>query len=486
MKKIFLYILSTSLTGSIANAQGSDPSSFVSINVRGCGLVSSSDVYKEARIERLNQLGRRKRDQITMWLDQRDIEKGKFSDYWAQELIGVDLLREELKKEPAPMKENFIAIFDSGGEPPLIQSKKLSMKQWPHGILVKNLISDEGPHAVLPEIGDRIVHFKVAPNSGFSIGPGEKPPSKREMLDGFFKTADSLKNQVLPAFINNSNYWMEFSGIYDIFRSLSPPPELSEYDSSRVHPDAFASPAVVVVATENEYPLELDIIKSKASKDFDVILVGSFSPGGFVSAFSQEGEEVHILAPSDHLLSAVRDGEQPENFGGTSGAAPLVTGSLAGFEWLSGYHPTPEEAKILLEKTAIPTMHIHERSKRNGTGLVNGYKLGMVGKRLKQKCVNQPSDCFGTEIRRKKSYYFSQPVGLQTDLQSVFPECVEKRKMEVAVSEGSCDEKRRLAARLAGNIRGEAGDKILEKLAEDPHFYVQRLVKYILTRSNEN
>ena len=71
--------------------------------------------------------------------------KGKLSDYWAQELIGSDLLREELEKIPPPDIENWIAVFDS--------------KRWDHNIRVKNLISDEALHAVLPELGKRKVPF---------------------------------------------------------------------------------------------------------------------------------------------------------------------------------------------------------------------------------------------------------------------------------------------------------------------------------------
>ena len=70
---------------------------------------------------------------------------GELSDYWAQELIGSDLLREELEKT-LPLKiRNWVAIFDS--------------RQGNHNIHVKNLISDEGPHAILPELGDETIPF---------------------------------------------------------------------------------------------------------------------------------------------------------------------------------------------------------------------------------------------------------------------------------------------------------------------------------------
>ena len=64
---------------------------------------------------------------------------GKLSDYWAQEMIGADLLREELNQAPLP-KKHLVEVFDSPEDE--------------HGLKVRNLISDHGKNAVLPELGD--------------------------------------------------------------------------------------------------------------------------------------------------------------------------------------------------------------------------------------------------------------------------------------------------------------------------------------------
>ena len=61
---------------------------------------------------------------------------GKLSDYWAQEMIGADLMKEEIQQLP-PVKEHLVECFD----------------QEDHGVSVKNLISDKGKHSVLPEVG---------------------------------------------------------------------------------------------------------------------------------------------------------------------------------------------------------------------------------------------------------------------------------------------------------------------------------------------
>ena len=74
-------------------------------------------------------------------------------------------------------------------------------------------------------------------------------------------------------------YWNHSRNIYEAMSRISPP-------------------AILVKAAGNLYPIQttLSPIVSESSKNFDSIIVGSLSPHGVVSEFSQEGEEVHILA----------------------------------------------------------------------------------------------------------------------------------------------------------------------------------------------
>ena len=176
----------------------------------------------------------------------------------------------------------------------------------------------------------------------------------------------------------------------------------------------------------------------QASKDYDVIIVGSLEPIG-LSISSQPHREVHIMAPGSDMLSS--KGGVKEKFSGTSAAAPLVTGSLAGFTWLSGYSPTPRESKILLEKTAIPTMYLNEEPRVNGVGMVNAYKLGMVDKQLKQICGTNIS-CFKEKIRDPSSYKFPEDHSLEEDIHQAFPEC------GGIMSDDSCSNKAKVFKRL--------------------------------------
>ena len=215
-------------------------------------------------------------------------------------------------------------------------------------------------------------------------------------------TYEQCKANVLPSFANVSMTWAgKIFG--EGLKSLSPP-------------------TVAVIAAGNKHPDPIRPEKVKASQDFDAIIVGSLAPDGKRSWFSNEHEEVHIMAPSDYYLSSAGQDGDRRSFGGTSGAAPLVTGSLAGFEWLSGYHPTAAESKILLEKTAVPTHHSHDVPRLNGVGMVNAYKLGMVGKKLKELCGTDLY-CFKNKIREDSTYNFPEDEGLQEAVEQAFPEC---------------------------------------------------------------
>ena len=315
------------------------------------------------------------------------LKKGQLSDYWAQEMVGSDLLREELESLPRLQKKNWITIFDT--------SKK------GHYMRVKNLISDALFQAVLPELVKSSI-------SMFNTVDGRT-----------YKKAIKSVEGSSPSFVNNSMVWGDKTNLNIIY----------VYKAIQTLPYS----SVIVSAAGNNYPDPLLHFKSKASKNLDIIIVGNFSSKGFVSSKSQEGKEVHILAPADKYISTLDVDGNYKKFSGTSGATALVTASLAGFEWLSGYHPTREESKILLEKTAIKTVHSYEKPRMNGVGLLNSYKLGMVGKRLKRKCEDQGIRCFKQEIRNEESYRFEVDKTLMGDLKETFPGCYLKKKISRGV-----------------------------------------------------
>ena len=327
---------------------------------------------------------------------EHQLKDGKLTDYWAQEMVGADLLKEELEKAP-PLPENkfLVAVFDT---------TRVS-----HSIHVQNIISHEGPQAVLPALNSSQIQFFHTRFSSSYIQAIESFSHKTKNIGENTQTEELaieiLNSNKLPSFINNSMGWLDSQAIYETMSQISPP-------------------SVLVTVAGNDYPNPIEIGKINFSKNFDGILVGNLSPNGVVNGLSQEGEEVHILAPSDDYITSIDNNDNYEKFGGTSGAAPLVTGSLSGFEWLSDYHPTPEEAKLLLENTAVPTVHsAFENPRRNGVGMLNAYKLGMVAKRLKEKCKKN-DHCFKMEILNSRNYEFSiDEEGILEQVQTAFPKC---------------------------------------------------------------
>ena len=186
------------------------------------------------------------------------------------------------------------------------------------------------------------------------------------------------------------------------------------------------SPPTIIVTTAgnaaNKGRPFIDKNKKTGAKEFDAILVGSVSPYGHRSVFSQKGEEVTIMAPSNYELTAADKNGRYRKFSGTSGAAPLVTGSLATFSWMAGYQPTAAEAKLLLKKTAIPLRSSNANPQLNGPGMLNAYKLGMVGKRLREECGTDIA-CFKNLIQQDSTYDFPEEEGLMEIVEKAFPEC---------------------------------------------------------------
>ena len=70
------------------------------------------------------------------------LQSGKLSDYWAQRMIGSDLIKEELEQADPIGKKELVRVFDT-------RTRK-------HHEKVSNLISDDGDHSVLPDVGNKM------------------------------------------------------------------------------------------------------------------------------------------------------------------------------------------------------------------------------------------------------------------------------------------------------------------------------------------
>ena len=70
------------------------------------------------------------------------LQSGQLSDYWAQRMIGSDLIKEELEQADPVGKAELVRVFDT--------------RERNHYMKVSNLISDDGDHSVLPEVGNKV------------------------------------------------------------------------------------------------------------------------------------------------------------------------------------------------------------------------------------------------------------------------------------------------------------------------------------------
>ncbi len=186
--------------------------------------------------------------------------------------------------------------------------------------------------------------------------------------------------------------------------------------------------ATIVSSAGNEGQEVVDG-KNQLSKRNHLILVGSLNPALGPSTFTSFGEEVVISAPSDDYILSTSDSGELYHFGGTSGAAPLVTGSLASFEIATGHFLGTENSKKLLKKTAIATPFLKGDKQIFGAGMLNSYKIFKVAQRINEKCpvslndelVNRRSDCVRRELEGNEIYEF--PMKDLSEEYSLFPEC---------------------------------------------------------------
>ena len=193
-----------------------------------------------------------------------------------------------------------------------------------------------------------------------------------------------------------------------------------------------------------------------------MVTVGSMSYSGLVSSFSQEAEGVDVLAPGEFVLTSSKRGRDQLAPGhtGTSFAAPMVTGALAAFVQLSGYKLNTQEAKALLRKTAVPSLSsaFEPPPKKNGAGVLNAYKIARVAQKLKKLC--EPAQnfqetkakstqtefnfCVKNKLQDKSTYQFDfKP----PDAGRIFSSCGQAGGASTA-SEASCDDKKQIFKQL--------------------------------------
>jgi hypothetical protein len=253
--------------------------------------------------------------------------------FWAQENTGLDFVYEELKNAP---REILIGVIDTG-----INFTKLPEKSFAdhgyiqssdssHGTAVANLILGKFPM-------------------------GASPVARLEYFTRYTQ-ADWMAKQIKEKKIRVVN--LSLGGV--------------DKEIIRV-----AQETILVTSSGNDYFKPVG-----PKKDVGAIIVGSSSFYGVLSDFSQQDPSVDVLAPSDNYIQSISDKQTYSSFGGTSGAAPLVTGAIANVISVLPQLDTTM-AKQLLKKTSLPLAITPP-----APGQLNALKLYESAKRISLACPN--------------------------------------------------------------------------------------------------
>ncbi|WP_413584415.1 S8 family serine peptidase [Bdellovibrio sp. HCB274] len=312
-----------------------------------------------------------------------DVEGGKLSPFWAQEYVGADLVKEDLRKIPGLSPVPF-SILDNGFEKAHInvtrdiqvdgeadRGRRLTAN---HGTNVANIINGPGMIS-MSELVDYVQLRKVYPGA-FYINA----------VDEIHKLATP------PQVISNSMGW--------------PDERLT-----RLAEEMDAKGIIWVFAAGNDHPEPVDDFERTSA----VISVGSYSPRGLQTIYSQESTELDILAPADDYQASINGRGELGLFGATSGATPMVSGTVANLKALL---PTLNraDAELLLKRTALRSFH-QLYSKSNKAGLLNSYKAVQVAIRIRQVCETD-ADCVRKEIGNRANYAFL-PIALNPTVYNV-------------------------------------------------------------------
>lgn len=284
---------------------------------------------------------------------------GKLSPFWAQEYVGSDLAREFLSGCESKRTVR-IGLMDYGDK-----------RQFPPYLVTENALVVPHPDPLASNFHARWVGGLII--GEFPIGTSET--GKFALLNfllssGQDKDSLSLVRAAKPEVINAS--------ISEVVRDwkITPLFHTKEFEP-------IARETILIKSSGNSFPQAITQVEG-------AIHLGSLSPLGFESGFSQSDEHLDILAPADLFTTTIgpitiSDEKThrsigfeyvPSTFGRTSAASPIVTGAVANvlalIPGLSG-----AEVKILLRNTSIPL-----EGGRGPVGMLNAYKLVRVAERL--------------------------------------------------------------------------------------------------------
>ena len=320
--------------------------------------------------------------------------------FWAQEYMGIDLLRKELKVfGGVEVTSSDIQIWDTHA--------------YKHGQYVSSLIAGPSPVAIIPQAR----------------------PIAITKVQGFHRSSDDLYGIAYkqckghcPYYIHNSMYWGGRNARH-VFYALN------------------RREGTLAITGADNFGDFVEKEKAGMAKYKRLVIAGSVDPLGDPSYLSSYSINTNISVPADNWIRSYNFRGQPISFGITSATSPTA-GALMTFTAVTGYPLDGVQAQTLLEKTAIHFPRLPSFNSM-GAGILNVYKIGAVAFKLKDICQNDQA-CIASYIDSENTYIFdlAQERGrLLTKSQSVFPTCFSESSVSLS-SNVSCEEKHDTLAEL--------------------------------------
>ncbi len=319
------------------------------------------------------------------------------SPFWAQEYMGADLAKEVVLKGKYTVP--VVSVWDDNFE----DVKQGPFQKKSHGARVRGVLSDDGQQAGAPKT--RLLQYESKPNKD--------------------------ANKWVEDLIAKSNGRADWPKVLNFSAAVSP-------SIDRAIKGLASHGTISTIAAGNDFPSPvLDGNPATPGPDRSKILVGSLSPQGLVSGFSNNSTHVTISAPSDfYLVSGVKSQNgQTEytGFSGTSGAAPLVASAILN---VASILPdiTFDEVRQLIGKTAISTLNSFERPRTNGAGMINAFKMVKVAEKVRNLCAKSAdfSSCRHSAIFKDTTYSFGRDAKLNNKVISDFPTCAKTQSQVVS------------------------------------------------------
>jgi len=269
---------------------------------------------------------------------------GRVRTNWADELTGQDLALEILR-EVKDRDRVVVGLVDSGFE-------KTSIARW-NTTSGASLTAHEDGHgtAVLNTMMSRASKAEVS--ALFTWEEMQNPKQVEQKLN-------QLSAQgILPKVLNVSYSMGSTDAVQESF-------------------EIMAKKGIILVGSSgNAGDRTMDLNNQR----FPGMQVGSSSALGVASQYSQSGEEVDILAPTDYFLRVNFGSKGEHSAEGTSFSAPQVAAAITELVSLLP-DLNQQEAEAILKKSAL--RGVASDGGRNGAGILNVYKAVAVARRMKE------------------------------------------------------------------------------------------------------